>query len=60
MKMLYGVLILGILTAADVAAGYAKPQMEPLVSHLQTLFTAVRGVRSHVANFKQMGTAVHD
>src|SRR6185295_7676024 len=42
-----------------MTAAYAKSQMEPGVAHFQTLFTAVRGPRSYIANFKQMRTAVH-
>jgi hypothetical protein len=59
MKMLCRVLVLGIVAAADVTAGYAKSQMEPPVTHFQTLFTAVRAPRNNIANFKQMRTAVH-
>jgi hypothetical protein len=41
MEMLRCVLILGRVAAADVSALQAKPQMNPGISHLQTLFTAV-------------------
>jgi hypothetical protein len=54
MKVLRRVLVLRIIAATDVTAGYAKPQMEPAVTHFQTLFTAVRSYRSDIANFKSL------
>ena len=59
MKMFGRVLVLRIVAAADVTACDAKPQVKPLVTRFQTLFTAVRGYRSNIDNFKQMRTAVH-
>lgn len=42
-----------------MTAGYAKSQMQPYIADFQTLFTAIRRSRRNIANFKQVGTAVH-
>ncbi len=43
MKVLCRVLVLGGVTAADVAAGEAESQMNPAVAHLETLFATAGG-----------------
>jgi hypothetical protein len=40
-KMFGGVLILGIVAAADVPAGEAQSEMDPVVAQLQTFFASV-------------------
>jgi hypothetical protein len=58
-EVLCRVFILRIIAAAYMTACYAKSQMNPFVANFQTLFTAIRGSRSDLANFKQMRTATH-
>ncbi len=41
MEMLGGVPILGAIATADITAGHAQPQMEPGITGLQTVLTAV-------------------
>jgi hypothetical protein len=48
-KMLRGMLILGGVAAAYVAAEHAQTEVDPVVSDLQTVFTTV-GARLHVVN----------
>src|SRR3982750_896769 len=48
-------LILRAVTAADVAASPADPQMHPLFAHLQALFTSVRR-RRYNADFTDVCT----
>ena len=57
-KMFGGVLVLGRVAAADVAAGEAHPQMDPSVSDLQTIFTAARA-GFDVADFLQVFALAH-
>jgi hypothetical protein len=59
MKMLGGVLVLGRIAAAYVAAGQAQAEMHPSVTHLQALFAASR-VRLYVANLIRMRASFHD
>jgi len=40
--MLGGVLVLGVITAADMAAGHTKAQVDPRIAHCQALFAAIR------------------
>src|SRR5690349_12038374 len=58
MKVLGGVLVLGRITAADVAAGHAEPQMNPGIAHLQA-FLAAAGVRLHRAHLVHVGAFGH-
>lgn len=39
-KVLGGVLVLGVITAADVAADHAKTKMNPGIAHLQAFLAA--------------------
>ncbi len=41
MKMLCGVLVLGGVAAADMAAAQTQAEMHPAVAHLQTFFAAL-------------------
>jgi hypothetical protein len=43
-KVFRGVFVLGIITAADVAALHAHPQVDPRVAHREALLTTA-GVR---------------
>jgi hypothetical protein len=58
MKMFGGVLVLGRVAAADVAAFEAQAQVDPGVSHFQALFAAA-GVRLDGANLRKMRAARH-
>jgi hypothetical protein len=40
-KVLCGVTVLRLVTATDVTTDAAKAEMEPFVSHLETLFASV-------------------
>ena len=40
--MLGCVLILGIITATDMTAGHAQPQVYPRIAHRQALFATIR------------------
>jgi hypothetical protein len=40
-KMFCGVLVFRTIAAADVAAGEAQAQVDPVVAHFQALFAAV-------------------
>jgi hypothetical protein len=53
-KMLRGVLVGGVIAAAHVAAAQAQPQVNPPVTRLQTLLTAVRCERLHVSHLIQV------
>ena len=44
-KMFCGVLVFRTITAADVTAGEAETQMNPVVAHFQALLAAVRAGR---------------
>jgi hypothetical protein len=46
--------ILGIVAAADVAAGHAESQMNPTVSNGEAFLAAVRGARFNVLDVAQM------
>jgi hypothetical protein len=48
-EMLGGVLVLGRVAAADVAALHAQAEVDPGVAHLQALFAAL-GVRRYFVN----------
>ena len=53
-KMLCGVLVFRAVTAADVAAGEAQAQVNPVIAHLQALLAALAaGV--DIVNFLEMG-----
>ena len=58
-EMLGGVLVFGGITAADVAALHAQPEMYPGVAHFQALFAAL-GVWRHFVNVAQMRAIAHD
>ena len=58
MKMFRRVFVLGIVTAADVTARFAKAQMNPIVADFQTIFTAVRTRRDRF-DFAQMFALIH-
>jgi hypothetical protein len=58
-KVFGGVLVLGRIATADVAATHAQAQVDPFVAHLQALFTAV-SVRLDVVNLIEVGAAVHN
>jgi hypothetical protein len=51
--MLRRVLVPGAVTAADVAACQAQPQMNPIVSRLETIFATV-GAGSDFLDLIQM------
>jgi hypothetical protein len=55
MKVFGGVLVLGRVAAADVAADETLPQMDPSVAHLEALLAAVVA-RFHFANFLHVWT----
>ena len=52
-KTFCGVLVFRTIAAADVAAGEAEAQMNPVVAHFQALFAAV-GAGRDISNFFQM------
>src|SRR5262249_35074217 len=54
-EVLRGVLILARVTAADVSATAAKPQMYPRIARLQTLLAALR-TRRDLAYLAQVRT----
>src|SRR5262249_35277178 len=54
-EVLRRVLVLRIVTAADVPAGQAETQVDPRVSYRQALLTALRS-GLHVADLVQVGT----
>jgi len=54
-KMLRGVFVLRGVTAADMAARLAQPQMDPRVTPLQALLASV-GVRRHIVHLVQVRT----
>src|SRR5262245_23564856 len=56
-EMLGGVLVLGLVTAADMAAGAADAQVKPGIALLQAFLAAQRAGR-HVLDAAEMGTAV--
>jgi hypothetical protein len=58
MKMFCRMLVLGRITAADVAAAQAQSQVDPSIAHLETLFAAF-GVRLYVLNLIQVGATIH-
>jgi hypothetical protein len=49
-KMLCGVFVFRTIAAADVAAGKAQAQVDPVVAHFQALFAAV-GAGRDVSDF---------
>jgi hypothetical protein len=53
MKVLGGVLVLGRIAAANVAALHAKAKVNPSVTHFQTLFAA-GGVRRDFMDLREM------
>jgi hypothetical protein len=53
-KMLGGVLVLGAVAAADVAAFQAKAQMDPGIAHFEA-FLATRAAGFDLANGTEMG-----
>src|ERR1700722_12904526 len=58
MEVFRRMLVLRRITASDVPATHAKPEMNPRVAHLQTLFTTAR-VRLYLLNLVQM-SALHN
>src|SRR6185369_4493226 len=54
-----GVLVLRGITAADMAAGEAEPEVDPGVPHLQALLATLRGVRAHVFDLVEMRANGH-
>jgi hypothetical protein len=52
-----GVLVLGGVAAADVAAFAAETKMDPSVTHFEAFFAAL-GVRANVLDVAQMRTAL--
>src|SRR5205823_5760088 len=58
MEMLGGMLILGRIAAAHVAAGQAQAQVHPSVAHFQTLLASAR-VRLDFANLIGMRACCH-
>jgi hypothetical protein len=55
-KVLGGVLVLGGVTATDVAASEAQPKVDPGISHFQTLFATI-AAGSDLADGFQVGTS---
>ena len=55
MKMLSGVLVLGRVATAYMAADKTEPEMNPRIAHFQTLFTSVR-FRFNVFDFSAVFT----
>ena len=55
MKVLGGVLVLGGVAAADVAADETFPQVNPGIAHLQAFFAAL-ATGLDLANFFYVGT----
>jgi hypothetical protein len=52
-----GVLVLGVITAADVSASQAEAKVHPLIPHFQAVFAAIsRG--NHIVDFHDMDTAL--
>src|SRR6185312_13237145 len=45
MEMLGGVLVLGLVATADMAAGSADAQMQPFITHLEAFLAAQRAGR---------------
>ena len=56
--MLCGVLVLGRVTASDVTAGTAQPQMDPVIAHFET-FLATASLWLNVVDLVQVGTFAH-
>jgi hypothetical protein len=59
MEMLGGVLVLGGVAAADVAAFEAEAQVDPSVTHFQAFLATVR-MRFYGANQTEMRTSNHN
>jgi hypothetical protein len=47
-KMLGGVLVFGIITAADVSAGQAETQVHPVIPGLKAFLTTIRSHRLRI------------
>jgi hypothetical protein len=54
MEVFRGVLVLRVIAAADMAAGKAKPQVHPVVTHGQALLATVRRPRLDVVDLVKM------
>jgi hypothetical protein len=57
-KVFGGVLVLGGITAANVAAAQAQAQVDPSITHLQALFAAVC-VGLYLMNLIEVGATIH-
>jgi hypothetical protein len=55
MEMLGGMLILGVIAAANMPAYFAEAQMHPGIAHFQAFLTPFR-VRGYVTNLIEMCT----
>lgn len=51
-----GVLIFRIVTTADVAANFAKTQMHPGISHLQTFFATIGSLGFYIFHLVEVRT----
>jgi hypothetical protein len=58
MKVFGRVLVLRGITASDMPARHAQPEMHPLITHLQTFLTTLR-FGLHVLNGGRMRTLAH-
>src|SRR5207253_11218051 len=57
-EMLGGVLVRGVVTAADVAAGHAQAEVDPLRADAQAVLAPL-GAWGHFTDFVEVGAAVH-
>ena len=58
MKMLGRMFVLRRIAATHMPAGHAQSQVDPNITHLQTLFAAA-GMRLHILNLVGMFTVFH-
>src|SRR5262249_44302522 len=58
-SVLGGMLALRVVTAPDVAAGEAEPQVDPLHSALEALLAALRGAGLGMGSRGKVGTGDH-
>jgi hypothetical protein len=58
-KMLGGMLVFGTIATTDMAAGEAKPQMNPGVAHFQAFLAAVSSRLRFVGRRKVFAWTIH-